>query len=1456
MPKLYQFLTICCLFLVPAALQAQISGTVFNDVNGITDNTINGTGSNAGGLNAVLVNVTTGNVDAAVAVAANGTYSFASVPSANYNVLITTNTATVGSTPPAVALPSNWVVTGEYLGTGTGNDGTVNGILPIGTTASVTNANFGIEQLPNTNTSTAIAQPNPGGTVAVTLTPADFGGTDPDGGTIDSIRITSFPTNTTTLSVNAVSYTTGTFPAAGVNVPTNTTGQPTQNITLDPAAGGISAVITYAALDNARKPDATPGTLTVPFTDSISGKVSNDLNGLVGPPANTVDGTGTNAGGLNAVLVNTTTGNVLAFMAVPATGLYNFNAPNGSYAVWLTTSTPVIGNTPPAVVLPTNWVSTGENLGIVAGNDGTVDGILALPNIINNVVNANFGIEQLPNTNIDTAALQPDPSGIVTVTVPANSFGGTDPNGGDMDSLRIMTFPTNTTTIIINGVSYTDLTFPSGGVTIPTNNAGQPAWTISIDPIGPGNVTITYAEIDNANKQDPTPGSRTLPFGGMSVIDNQTALQLAQKLTGTGVTVLNPVLTCAGVANGVFEVIGVSPSLNNLGLDSGIVLTSGWAKTTGPGNLLQGVNGPQIDNGPDHQIGMPGDADLNTVLMNITTNDACKLEFDFVPAGDTVKFDYVFGSSEYQGYSCTQWNDAFGFFISGPGYATPLNIAKIPGTTIPICVNSTTGVATGGGCASMGPGSPFAQYYVDNTGGGLVTYKGFTTIFTAVAGVTPCDTFHLKLAIGDGSDDALDSGVFLKAGSLSSTALAVHTYGGAGLERPFTNTVRGCPPGVIRVSRNGGLSQPITIPVTYTGTAVNGVDYELLPTSVVIPAGDSVVSLNVSGIPISPAAGPKSAIISLLSPYTCGDGIPIVLSSDTIMIYDSIYVKIPTPDTAICRDKHVDISADADTFLDIAWTPAATVSDPTGLDVTLTPVVPTDYTLTVMLPGSLGTGCSASSAHIFVDVKDTPVVDLGPDKVTCGTGVQLYANTSPLNDDEIFSWTPVTDLSDTTIRNPFASPSSTTDYIVKVNPGAAGCDGYDTIKVRILPDHITILNNDTVVCAGTQIALRADADTNFSFNWTPELTITDPLAANTILNAQTSGYYTLTASFPGCIPMPDSVYVEVQPVPRVNIGPDKYICSYDTIQFIGSVIPSNYNNYTFEWTPGRYLNDSTIQNPVFSGDNYVPEMVLKVSTPIGCTGSDTVMIVVYPGDFLTASSDTGTCPPANIQLTSSGAATYAWTPSYALSATDIPDPVATPLTTTDYTLIGSKTYGSHVCYDTQRVAVNVYPDASLYLADSAVIWPGESYQINPEGNGLYYSWFPPSGLDATDISNPVATPEVRTRYFVTVTTEQGCIIKDSIDILVNTETVLDAPNAFSPTSGDFKIVRRGIANLQYFRVFNRWGNKVFETSNIDAGWDGTYNGKPQPMGVYIYTIDATTSTGRPFKKNGDVTLMR
>ncbi|MBS1548057.1 MAG: choice-of-anchor L domain-containing protein, partial [Bacteroidetes bacterium] len=179
--------------------------------------------------------------------------------------------------------------------------------------------------------------------------------------------------------------------------------------------------------------------------------------------------------------------------------------------------------------------------------------------------------------------------------------------------------------------------------------------------------------------------------------------------------------------------------------------------------------------------GVNSDNDL-MILSGQSINNAAILEFDFVPNGDSLHFKFVFGSEEYPTYVCSNFNDAFGFFLSGPGLSGPftnnaVNIALVPGTTVPITINTiNSGVAGTAGtpstCAAADPNwQNNSVYYVDNASGATVAFNGFTTVLTALAAVQCGQTYHIKLAIGNGTDSALQSGVFLEAGSFQSNAL-------------------------------------------------------------------------------------------------------------------------------------------------------------------------------------------------------------------------------------------------------------------------------------------------------------------------------------------------------------------------------------------------------------------------------------------------------------------------------------------------------------------------------------------------------------------------------------------------------------------------------------------------------------------------------------------------------------
>ena len=943
--------------------------------------------------------------------------------------------------------------------------------------------------------------------------------------------------------------------------------------------------------------------------------------------------------------------------------------------------------------------------------------------------------------------------------------------------------------------------------------------------------------------------------GQINIVPNQTATALAQKLVGTGVTISNATLNCAGNANGVFNVV-----TSNLGLDSGIVLTTGQAVTAG---TAIGINGPASASSSTSTMNSTGgDPDLTT-LATVTTNDKCILEFDFVPAGDTIKFDYIFGSEEYPEFACSSVNDVFGFFISGPGITGPFannskNIALIPGTNIPVTVNSVNSAPVGTGpisiCQQMGPGSPFNAYYVNNSASTTIMYDGLTTILTAITNVIPCNTYHLKLAIADGGDLVYDSGVFLKAGSLTSNAVTVTPVGGGGLNTPVPYAVRGCLPGQFVFNRPVGYPTPLTIKYLIQGTATNGVDYTFIPDSVVIPGNQTSAIVNIFGLPVSPAVGPEVVRLMVLSPYSCG-GNPVIIDSAELTIYDSFLVNIITPDTAVCKHQSVHIFTEADSLLSFTWTPVTGLDSVNGRHPTATPLQTTTYTVSATIPGS---GCAPAHDHITITIKEEPEVDAGPDITTClGVPLQLNTIVTPTTQTYTYSWSPGTDLSATNIANPISNPQADITYYIAVDPGAAGCFGYDTLNIHVLPNDFSLFNKDTAICKGMSVSINAVGDTSFDYTWTPTTWVSDPNIINPVITPDTSQLYTITASFPGCPNIVKTLFIDVQPNATVWVGPDREKCQWDTIQIKPIITPPGYPNYIYTWTPAGGVDDPSAKNIVFNGQTDVMPLTLTVTTPIGCNGSDDLDITVRQGNFATLSpSDTGICPRETIQMIADGGVSYDWTPGLYLTDSTSSAPVSSPVTDIVYTLLVTDQYG---CFDTLTSDVVVYPDAVVDLGEDVTIYPGESVRMNPGGNGLYFRWFPPHGLSSTTVSNPLATPDVNTRYFVTGTTEYGCVTNDSIDVYVSYESILDVPNAFSPGShpnGEIKIIKRGLATLKYFRIFNRWGQMVFETTNIDQGWDGRFKGVPQPLGVYVYMVEATTSTGKIFSKQGNITLIR
>lgn len=158
-----------------------------------------------------------------------------------------------------------------------------------------------------------------------------------------------------------------------------------------------------------------------------------------------------------------------------------------------------------------------------------------------------------------------------------------------------------------------------------------------------------------------------------------------------------------------------------------------------------------------------------------------------------------------------------------------------------------------------------------------------------------------------------------------------------------------------------------------------------------------------------------------------------------------------------------------------------------------------------------------------------------------------------------------------------------------------------------------------------------------------------------------------------------------------------------------------------------------------------------------------------------------------------------------------------------------------------------------------IIYYGSSTTLNASG-GVTYTWEPTIGLSDANISNPKANPEETTTYTVTVINEFGCIDSDSMTVVVLFEELVNIPNAFSPNGDGMNETVKAIPirdmDMISFEIYDRWGTLVFTGTNFSDAWDGTYLGKEQEVGSYIYIFVGIDEKNNQFKLTGTITLLR
>ena len=520
-----------------------------------------------------------------------------------------------------------------------------------------------------------------------------------------------------------------------------------------------------------------------------------------------------------------------------------------------------------------------------------------------------------------------------------------------------------------------------------------------------------------------------------------TAAQMAQALVGSGISVSNATIT-NGTANayGLFQANGAP-----IGINAGVVLTTGD---------INNIIGPNNSGSTTTNNFGAGDPQL-TALSGYNTLDAVGFEFDLIPTADTLKFNYIFGSEEYAEWvGAQQYNDVFGFFISGPGIVGQQNIALIPGTTTPVSINNIN-------CQGANP-----SYYICNDPNNSICpgsancppvgtqtalqYDGLTVLLQAKIVIQPCQTYHLRLGIADCTDGSYDSGVMIEAGSLSSTGVQITPITGyVDPNNQFSTAVEGCVDGQFQMSLNTVAQDTIVFHFGIGGTATMGTDYNSIPDSVVFYPGDSVLYINITPVADGLTEGIENIVLFQL--ITC-NGNPF--DSSIMDIADQILVSSPN-DTAVCFGEPVQLNAISGSTFNYNWSPPIGLSCSNCDSALATPPQSTTYTITVTV-----NSCTAmDSTSITVNSTNA---NAGPDIYLCiGDSIQLNGS-GGIN----YQWSPPTNLSATNISNPWTDTQDTITYYLDASIPIVGCNTQDTLVVYSVASLNGAAGNDTTICRG------------------------------------------------------------------------------------------------------------------------------------------------------------------------------------------------------------------------------------------------------------------------------------------------------------------------------------------------------------------------------------------------------
>jgi len=368
-------------------------------------------------------------------------------------------------------------------------------------------------------------------------------------------------------------------------------------------------------------------------------------------------------------------------------------------------------------------------------------------------------------------------------------------------------------------------------------------------------------------------------------------------------------------------------------------------------------------------------------------------------------------------------------------------------------------------------------------------------------------------------------------------------------------------------------------------------------------------------------------------------------------------------------------------------------------------------------------------------------------------------------------------------------------------------------------------------CFGSATVIANNGTPPYSYLWSNGET-------TSTISGVPSGTYIVTVIDNSCILQHGIDTVVINSPNSMNISNDTTIC------FGSSVVLSVHGANTYSWSPATGLSSVT-DSIITATPNDTITYIVTGTFPNGCIGSLPVTVNVTSPQNINVNNDTTICPGDSIMLQATGGSNYFWSPSETLSDATISNPIASPASTTTYTVTSAP------CSETESVTISVISINTNVSNDTSVCM-GEPAFLQATG-GTDYFWIPPSGLNNQFSSAPIATPDSTTMYFVTIS-DGGCMKLDSVSITVF-DCALIIPNVFTPNSDGindyFNIIYEGFEDYHLI-IFNRWGKVVFTSDNKNNLWNGkTPNDAMASDGVYYYILNVGDKS-----YHGFVTLLK